>query len=384
MESSEGTSQRRNTVQIFFSNAIEKAKLRECFTWDLLKIILLGQGLSLLLCGTAISSQYLADDFSVNTPMLQGFVNYLLLFLVYTGVLAFRQGSKNLVQILKAKWWKYLLLGLIDVEANYMTVKAYQYTTLTSVQLLDCFVIPVVMLLSWFILHSRYKAIHFAAVLMCLLGVGIMVGADVLSAKHPGIGINKLLGDLLVLGGAILYGISNVYEEFIVKNFSTEEFLGMLGLFATLFSGIQLGILEHNEIANINWNWQIVLLFTSFAVCMFGWYSFLPIVIKLSSATSVNLGTLTADLYSLFFGIFLFHYKFSTLYVLAFLLILIGFILYNSSPSHTSEVQSQQQAASEGSSNPVPVNDVNSQDASSHSISNQLPVETPNPNRCQA
>ncbi|XP_032879322.1 solute carrier family 35 member F2 [Amblyraja radiata] len=384
MESSEGTSQRRNTVQNFFSNAIEKAKLRECFTWDLLKIILLGQGLSLLLCGTAISSQYLADDFSVHTPMLQGFVNYLLLFLVYTGVLAFRQGSKNLVQILKAKWWKYLLLGLIDVEANYMTVKAYQYTTLTSVQLLDCFVIPVVMLLSWFILHSRYKAIHFAAVLMCLLGVGIMVGADVLSAKHPEIGINKLLGDLLVLGGAILYGISNVYEEFIVKNFSTEEFLGMLGLFATLFSGIQLGILEHNEIANINWNWQIVLLFTSFSICMFGWYSFLPIVIKLSNATSVNLGTLTADLYSLFFGIFLFHYKFSTLYVLAFLLILIGFILYNSSPSHTSEVQNQQQAASEGSSNPVPVNDVNSQEASSHSISNQLPVETPNPNRCQA
>ncbi|XP_078258609.1 solute carrier family 35 member F2-like isoform X2 [Rhinoraja longicauda] len=382
MESSEGTSQRRNTVKNFFSNAIEKAKLRECFTWNLLKILLLGQGLSLLLCGTAISSQYLADDFSVHTPMLQGFVNYLLLFLVYTGVLAFRQGNENLVQILKAKWWKYLLLGLIDVEANYMIVKAYQYTTLTSVQLLDCFVIPVVMLLSWFILHSRYKAIHFAAVLMCLLGVGIMVCVDVLAVKDPGIGINKLLGDLLVLGGAILYGISNVSEEFIVKNFSREEFLGMLGLFATIFSGIQLGILEHNEIANINWNWQIVLLFTSFAVCMFGWYSFLPIVIKLSNATSVNLGILTADLYSLFFGVFLFHYKFSTLYILALLLIMIGFILYNSSPSHTCEVQSQQQVASEGFSNPVPVNDVNSQEPSSHSISNDLPVETPNLNRC--
>ncbi|XP_078258610.1 solute carrier family 35 member F2-like isoform X3 [Rhinoraja longicauda] len=201
--------------------------------------------------------------------MLQGFVNYLLLFLVYTGVLAFRQGNENLVQILKAKWWKYLLLGLIDVEANYMIVKAYQYTTLTSVQLLDCFVIPVVMLLSWFILHSRYKAIHFAAVLMCLLGVGIMVCVDVLAVKDPGIGINKLLGDLLVLGGAILYGISNVSEEFIVKNFSREEFLGMLGLFATIFSGIQLGILEHNEIANINWNWQIDPTFVFWAVSPF-------------------------------------------------------------------------------------------------------------------
>ncbi|XP_072899749.1 solute carrier family 35 member F2-like isoform X1 [Hemitrygon akajei] len=376
MENSEGTSERSNRVKNFFSNVMGKAKLRECLTWNLLKILLLGQGLSMLLCGTAISSQYLADGFSVNTPMLQGFINYLLLFLVYTGILAFRQGNETLVQILKAKWWKYLLLGFIDVEANYMVVKAYQYTTLTSVQLLDCFVIPVVMVLSWFILHSRYKAVHFVAVLMSLLGVGIMVCADFLSSKDQRTGINKLLGDLLVLAGAILYGISNVCEEFIVKNFSREEFLGMLGLFATLFSGIQLGILEHNEIANINWNWQIVLLFSSFAACMFGWYSFLPIVMKLSNATSVNLAILTADLYSLFFGIFLFHYKFSVLYILAFVLIMVGFIIYNSTPSHTTGLQSQQQAALEGFDNPVPVSDVNTQEVSSYSA----PAETPNQN----
>ena len=38
------------------------------------------------------------------------------------------------MQILKNKWWKYLLLSLVDVEANYTVVKAYQYTTLTSIQ----------------------------------------------------------------------------------------------------------------------------------------------------------------------------------------------------------------------------------------------------------
>ncbi|XP_072332876.1 solute carrier family 35 member F2-like isoform X2 [Scyliorhinus torazame] len=309
MENSEGIPQRRSESKNFFVNLMEKTNARECLTWNLLRILLLGQGLSMLLCGTAISSQYLADEFAVNTPVLQGFINYVLLFLVYTGILMFRRGNDNLLQILKTKWWKYLLLGLIDVEANYLVVKAYQYTTLTSVQLLDCVVIPVVMFLSWFILHSRYRIIHFVAVSMCLLGVGIMVGADVLSAKHQGLGNNKLLGDLFVLGGAVLYGVSNVCEEFFVKNFSREEFLGMLGLFATFFSGIQLSILERDAIANINWNWQVALLFTAFAVCMFGWYNFLPVVIKLSNATSVNLAILTADLYSLFFGIFLFHYK---------------------------------------------------------------------------
>lgn len=53
-------------------------------------------------------------------------------------------------------------------------------------------------------------------------------------------GDHKLLGDLLVLAGATLYGISNVCEEFIVKNLSRVEFLGMMGLFGSFFSGIQL------------------------------------------------------------------------------------------------------------------------------------------------
>lgn len=39
----------------------------------------------------------------------------------------------------------------------------------------------------------------------------------------------------------------------------------------------------------------------------------MPLVIKVTSATSVNLGILTADLYSLFFGLFLFGYKVSKL-----------------------------------------------------------------------
>ncbi|MGL6081781.1 MAG: hypothetical protein ACRC4N_04710 [Gammaproteobacteria bacterium] len=53
-------------------------------------------------------------------------------------------------------------------------------------------------------------------------------------------GDHKLLGDMLVLAGATLYGISNVCEEFIVKNLSRVEFLGMMGLFGSFFSGIQL------------------------------------------------------------------------------------------------------------------------------------------------
>ena len=52
-------------------------------------------------------------------------------------------------------------------------------------------------------------------------------------------GTNQAIGDFLVLSGAILYGVSNVAEEFVVKTFNKVEFLGMIGMFGSIISGIQ-------------------------------------------------------------------------------------------------------------------------------------------------
>ncbi|XP_063806757.1 solute carrier family 35 member F2 [Pseudophryne corroboree] len=249
----------------------------------------------------------------------------------------FKTGENGLLYIVRHKWWKYILLAIVDVEANYSIVKAYQFTTITSVQLLDCVGIPVLMALSWFILRARFRLIHYIAVVVCLLGVGTMVGADVLSGREEGKASDMLIGDLLVILGACLYSVSNVSEEYVVKNLTREEFLGMLGLFGTFISGMQLIIVEYNAIGNIEWNWIVGLLFAVFALCMFGLYSLMPIVIRVTSATSVNLGILTADLYSLFFGLFLFGYNFSGLYILAFVVIMVGFIMYCSTATYTAE-----------------------------------------------
>ncbi|XP_066442301.1 solute carrier family 35 member F2 [Eleutherodactylus coqui] len=310
---------------------------KKVFTWYVLKTVVLGQMLSLFICGTAVTSQLLAETYKVDTPMLQSFINYCLLFLVYTVWLAFRSGENGLLHILRNKWWKYILLAIVDVEANYSIVKAYQFTTITSVQLLDCVGIPVLMVLSWFILHSRYRLIHYIAVVVCLLGVGTMVGADVLSGREEGKASDMLIGDVLVILGACLYAVSNVSEEYIVKNLSRAEFLGMLGLFGTFISGIQLMAIEYNAIINIEWEWRIGVMFAAFALCMFGLYSVMPLVIRVTSATSVNLGILTADLYSLFFGLFLFGYNFSLLYILAFVMIMVGFIMYCSTATYHAE-----------------------------------------------
>ncbi|KAL6098428.1 slc35f2 [Pungitius sinensis] len=322
-----------------FSCGLYSYSWRDVFTWRLLKTILMGQVLSLLICGTAVSCECLVKA-GVETPMLQSFFNYALLLLVYTTTLCTRKGDRNILQILRTKWWKYLLMAVADVEANYAVVKAYQFTTLTSIQLLDCFVIPVLMVLSWFLLKTRYRLVHFVAVAVCLLGVGAMVGADIVAERHQGSRNDVVLGDGLVLLSAVLYAVSNVGQEHTVKNLSRVEFLGMMGLFGTLISGIQLAALETRAVAAIKWNLPIAVLFAVYALCMYALYSFMPVVVKVTSATAVNLSLLTADLFSLFCGLYFFDYTFSTLYIVSFLVITVGFVMFNAAPTYSALPQS--------------------------------------------
>lgn len=53
--------------------------------------------------------------------------------------------------------WQYALLALADVEGNFLVVCAYQYTSISSAMLLDCFTIPVVMLLSALFLSAKVR-----------------------------------------------------------------------------------------------------------------------------------------------------------------------------------------------------------------------------------
>lgn len=68
------------------------------------------------------------------------------------------------------------------------------FILLFPLQLLDCFVIPVVILLSWFFLLVRYKAVHFIGIVVCILGMGCMAGTDVLVGRQQGAGTFLQIG----------------------------------------------------------------------------------------------------------------------------------------------------------------------------------------------
>jgi solute carrier family 35 protein F1/2 len=101
------------------------------YAWPLL----VTQMLSCLIAGTAISSESLVESFGINCPTFQSVGNYILLLLVYLPCYIY--GGNSVGKLLKETWWNYALLSLIDFEANYTIVKAYQYTSITSVQVHD-------------------------------------------------------------------------------------------------------------------------------------------------------------------------------------------------------------------------------------------------------
>uniref|UniRef100_A0A2K6VW95 EamA domain-containing protein n=1 Tax=Onchocerca volvulus TaxID=6282 RepID=A0A2K6VW95_ONCVO len=289
--------------------------------------IFYGQILSLCLCGTGVSSQLLSDR-GVNTPTAQNFLNYFLLSSIYGTMLVFRKGENAFLPVLRQRGWRYLLLAFIDVEANYVIVYAYQFTNLTSIQLLDCSTIPAVLLLSWLFLYKRYLVTHIIGVGICLVGIAVLIWADVLEGKG-GSGDNRVLGDVLCLTGSILYAIGNVGEEFLVKQNSRIEYLGMVGLFGSIISGIQLAALEHHELASVNWSGTIIVFYLIFIASMFLFYSMVSVVVEKSSALMFNLSILTADFYTLIFGIFMFNYQFHELYFVSFDLVIIGSLIYS-------------------------------------------------------
>ena len=112
--------------------------MQNLFSSKVLVGVLGGQILSLLLCGTGVTSQALENFYNIAVPTTQLFLTYFVLAIMFGPVLAVR---KNFLKIIKENWWKYLILGVIDVEANFLVVLAYKYTTLISIQVLLSYII---------------------------------------------------------------------------------------------------------------------------------------------------------------------------------------------------------------------------------------------------
>ncbi|EFJ31472.1 hypothetical protein SELMODRAFT_87152 [Selaginella moellendorffii] len=305
--------------------------------WRALAALGLGQVVSLLVTATGFTSSFLARE-GVHAPTAQAFCNYVLLAIVCGSIVLIKRPK------IKVPWYAFLLLAVVDVEANFLVVKAYQYTSITSVMLLDCWSIPCVLLLTWFFLKTRYRIGHFVGVGICVTGLVLVVLSDVHAKDRSG-GSNVVLGDFLVIGASMLYAISNVSEEFIVKRINPVELLAFLGLFGSIISGVQVLALELHELRHIQWTANAVGThsrvfslrfsflqigpFVGFALAQFSFYILAPILLQGSGSAMFTLSLLTSDMWAVAIRALAYHEDVDWLYFVAFGTVAIGLSLYS-------------------------------------------------------
>ncbi|CDP15397.1 unnamed protein product [Coffea canephora] len=265
----------------------------------------------------------LIASLGADTPLTLSFFSYSALTLVYGGILIYRR------QKLLVPWYWYLLLGFVDVQGNYLVNKAYQYSSITSVTILDCWTIAWVIILTWTFLDTRYSPWQFFGAAVCVSGLVVVLLSD--AAVGGGGGSRPILGDILVIAGTVFFALSNVGEEFCVKKKDRVEVVALLSLFAMLVSIGEIAVMERKSLESVKWSAEIILAFFGYAVASFAFYSVVPFVMKMSGATLFNLSILTSDMWAVVIRIFFYKQQVDWLYYLAFALVFVGLIVYSKS-----------------------------------------------------
>ncbi|VAH07884.1 unnamed protein product [Triticum turgidum subsp. durum] len=241
--------------------------------WGLALVLFLGQLVAFSMAAASFASSFLAN-LGVNTPLTQSFFAYLLLTLIYVPILLHRRQKPRI------PWYWYLALAFVDVQGNYLVVKAYQYSSITSVTLLDCWTVVWVIILTWYALGTRYSFWQFVGAGTCVAGLGLVLLSDAKSTDEQDGGQMPLLGDALVIAGTVCFAFSNVGEEYCVKKNDRVELIAMLGLFGLFVSAIQIFIFERKSLEAVAWSPTMISLFAGFAVALLVFYTITPFVLK--------------------------------------------------------------------------------------------------------
>ena len=296
-------------------------------TLDFWALILIGQTLSLCITATNTFSTFLVNE-GTSIPAFQTIFVYVLLTLVYLPVALYKTGFKPWLRIVWRQGWKYFILSFLDVEGNYFTVLAYRYTNILSAQLLNFWAIVCVVILSFFLLKVRYRWVQILGILICCGGMGILLASDHITGANGGPGVDMLKGDLFGLLGATFYGISNVYEEWFVSKRPLYEVLSFLGIFGVCINGVQAGIFDRDAFETATWNPKVGGYLTGYTLAMALFYSLVPLILRMGSAAFFDISLLTANFWGVIIGIHVFGYAIHFMYPIAFVLIILGLVVY--------------------------------------------------------
>ncbi|GAP87155.1 putative solute carrier family 35 member F1 [Rosellinia necatrix] len=296
-------------------------------TRDFWIVLVIGQVLALAITTTnTFSSLLVAHKTSI--PAFQSFFNYVLLTVIYLSYTLYQYGFKKFGRILWRDWWRYLILSFFDVEGNYFTVLAYNYTNILSAQLINFWAIVVVVIISFVLLRVRYKVFQIVGILICVGGTGILLASDHIQGTNGGPGANLVKGDLFALLGATFYGLTNTFEEWFVSRRPAYEVLAFIGLFGLLINGTQAAIFDRHSLETAEFTGPVIGYIVGFTLALTLFYSVVPFILRLASAAFFNISLLTGNFWGAIIGVRVFGYAVHFLYPVAFVLIILGQLTY--------------------------------------------------------
>ena len=116
--------------------------------------------------------------------------------------------------------WRYFALAVCDVGASYFAIRAYAFTDITSAQLLDAATIVTVVVLGYVVLARRFNRRHYAGLLVAIGGMVALVAIDANNKSRDSdtTAPRPVLGDVLTLIASVLYGVTNVGCEALLKS----------------------------------------------------------------------------------------------------------------------------------------------------------------------
>mmetsp|Transcript_25953 Transcript_25953/g.25530 ORF Transcript_25953/g.25530 Transcript_25953/m.25530 type:complete len:166 (-) Transcript_25953:185-682(-) len=160
------------------------------------------------------------------------------------------------------------------------------------------------MILSYIFLKHRYNKYQYSGAAIALCGVCVIIISDL--RDNNWLWGGTIEGDLFVLIGSILYAVTNVYVEYLMKNeHGPQEYLVVLGGCGSVIMLVESICLEIEKIRSIDGVYQ-VLCYMGFSFTMLMIYSCTPYYFERYGAAMFNLSLLTAMVYGLLFGIMIF------------------------------------------------------------------------------
>ncbi|KXT14796.1 hypothetical protein AC579_9643 [Pseudocercospora musae] len=290
-------------------------------------ILVLSQALAVTITGTNTLSTLLSME-GTSIPAFQSLFNYVLLNIIYTSLTIYKYGLKGWLKLMYKDGWKFFILAFCDVEGNYFTVLAYRHTTILSAQLINFWAIAVVVAVSLIFLKVRYHVLQYIGILICCGGLGMLVASDHITGSNGGPALDAVKGDLFALVGATFYGLSNVFEEFLVSKRPLYEVIGQLAWWGMFINGVQAAIFDRAAFQSAVWNAKVGGYLTGYTLLLTWFYSAVPLVLRMASAAFFNIGLLTGNFWGVIVGIKVFGYHVHWMYPIAFVLIMVGHFVY--------------------------------------------------------